>query len=1228
MPAIPQPGVTVIQEIATTSPTVASSALPACIIGPAFQVVETQVDGLLSADALATTYLQYALSLSQSSFPDPRSNIAELNVQEDTVEASLYYGGALIPLPRGDGNPYGTSFLAASNVASQATVVTTVGTVAAAVADGDVLVLAFDRTNPTDTSRDVTVTVSAAALVATQAEIIAAINTAVGATVALVAPAPAAALEIMIRSNTWGASSSVDIRAASAAGTKLFGDALSRRAVGSGYRAQDDLDGDLVSPWIEYFRGEAFINAVGNNFGGAGTGLGLWTEAGAFSAAYAADVFFAGGGATIPLQAASAARAGDALVSAGTDLGWEVVEVQVSRFRMAQLDTALSTFDTEGNATTRVYIDQEVNALTHSIPFAPRNVWFEAQGLQWGAVTPPPVAAVLTGNIPATAAQVAEIQDEFATAGYPLNLLNQTLIFQRTVAGVAQPQETYTFVAAASAAIANSAALDARLTELALVGITHATPYDDGTDTHVHFSSAASGSGETLTLLATGTANAALGFSAAVATSHTGKDQEYTTQSTVLGVGFANPATLTLDMTLDDSRGTHVLSHTFAGPGPTAIAAAVVELEDKSNQIAFDGDIRVVTFSNSGGELLATSVESGAAVSITFANTAVVALGIAPGPTLGTDDLSGTTLQYSLDGGDEFTATFGSDSLDDAVATINLLHSGAVIASISTTFLRLTSPLGGVASSVAVNAASTADTVLGFTGGNASASGTGRPNPDCYLDLSGNLVLGAEILRNGLTGAPFVPASASLYVAYEALRLDVSSASLAVEKLLTLDDQTALEAVGQPLDERNPLFLGMYLAMLNSPTTAVTGIGVDEVTAAQPEGTLDGYARAFDYLEAKDVYGLAPLTENDQVHLALDLHVTAMSAAAQRGERIGLIAPEAPTRAFPTAVASGVADSTANPNELTIDENPTGTLVAAGINPAVIDADDGVYVEVTVASGDFRRYNVSLVNGTLLQLRTTFVSPDNDDGFYSTTTLSVVLTNVAYALKIRGASLVIAGSTLPDLTARAAAVAAAATDYLNRRMFYLFPDSVTVELDDGTSIVPAYYGAAAVAGQIGHQPPAQPLTNFPITGLSAVQGSHDTYKKSLLDTIAGGGVYILFQQSSGGAVMCRHQLSTDVTSVERREQSITRAVDFVAKFLRSALRNLIGKFNITPQFLNNLATVIQGQLAFLGPDGLSVIAAAELNNVLQDEDNPDTILVDVTLTVLYPANQIRVTLVV
>jgi hypothetical protein len=149
-----------------------------------------------------------------------------------------------------------------------------------------------------------------------------------------------------------------------------------------------------------------------------------------------------------------------------------------------------------------------------------------------------------------------------------------------------------------------------------------------------------------------------------------------------------------------------------------------------------------------------------------------------------------------------------------------------------------------------------------------------------------------------------------------------------------------------------------------------------------------------------------------------------------------------------------------------------------------------------------------------------------------------------------------------------------------------------------------------------------------MAGFSDVQGSDDTYKPSHLDTMAGGGTYILYQPADGGPIMCRHQLATDTTTVERRELSITKAVDFVAKFLRNALRNFIGKFNITPAFLDSIATVVQGQLAFLGGEGMGVIASGTLNNIIQDETNPDTILVDVTLEVLYPCNYIRVTLVV
>ncbi len=41
-----------------------------------------------------------------------------------------------------------------------------------------------------------------------------------------------------------------------------------------------------------------------------------------------------------------------------------------------------------------------------------------------------------------------------------------------------------------------------------------------------------------------------------------------------------------------------------------------------------------------------------------------------------------------------------------------------------------------------------------------------------------------------------------------------------------------------------------------------------------------------------------------------------------------------------------------------------------------------------------------------------------------------------------------------------------------------------------------------------------------------------------------------------------------------------------------------------------------------------VLIGANVNNIIQDEDAPDTVLIDVTLDVPFPCNYIRLTLVI
>ena len=70
----------------------------------------------------------------------------------------------------------------------------------------------------------------------------------------------------------------------------------------------------------------------------------------------------------------------------------------------------------------------------------------------------------------------------------------------------------------------------------------------------------------------------------------------------------------------------------------------------------------------------------------------------------------------------------------------------------------------------------------------------------------------------------------------------------------------------------------------------------------------------------------------------------------------------------------------------------------------------------------------------------------------------------------------------------------------------------------------------------------------------------------------------------------------------------------------------IGVQTINDQLTDTIGTTIDGVLRFLIEAG--VLLGAQLNNIVQDETSPDTLLIDVTLQVPYPCNYIRLTLVV
>jgi len=492
-----------------------------------------------------------------------------------------------------------------------------------------------------------------------------------------------------------------------------------------------------------------------------------------------------------------------------------------------------------------------------------------------------------------------------------------------------------------------------------------------------------------------------------------------------------------------------------------------------------------------------------------------------------------------------------------------------------------------------------------------------RPRPDLVVDLAGNVTVKQDILRD-TRGLPVTLAADPLMLTYKALRLDVT-ASAANPALLTFQSTTELMTSMEPITTDSPLSLGLFFALLNSPGVTVSGLGVDEVSPSSPYGTLEAYSLAAAFLESEEVYGLAPLTQEAVIHQMWDTHVNFMSEPDSRGERIVLINPPMPSRKVDRLVGSGTdSDSTGVTNELdTKLSNLAALLLAAGIDPSgTITVDKGVYLKIASSSSI---WSVATVVGTKLNVRVTFAPGENDDNFYAMTNLPTTLISEEFTIKVRGA-------VITSKQEMVETYSALGQSYLDRRIVMVAPDQCGASIKGLEQLIPGFYLCAAIAGMIGQQPPQQGFTNFPITGFTRVVGSNDKFSERQMNVGAGGGTYWVIQEVAGGPLSCRHQLTTDLSSIETRELSITKVVDFVAKFMRAGLRNFIGRFNITQGFLDTISTVIQGQLTFLTEAG--VLIGGDLNNIIQDKDEPDTVLVDVTLDVPYPCNYIRLTLII
>jgi len=1228
---LPRPGVEVIQEFRTATPTIVRPTLVPFVCGPAKEVIEvTTSDGTLNPDAKQGSYTQLPQVIPQTDFPSPRGNIDEVNVEEETIRSFFLFGGALTELERDPGD----GFLTAWNYAGKATIRTKPLLKTGVVLDEMVLVLAVNVASRLNVTEDVVVTfASATGDPLTPTEIADQINAAVGADVATVVEYDGSNEMVDITSAAWGARSSITVRGGGTANSALFGSgkaALELRVEGAGFRAQDQANNTTLSPWVEWFAGAYYEDGVSATFevgGASAMSSGLTTATGFAATSSGGTLSFSGAG-SIDL------RIGDVFYADGMPPNSSrIMKVEVLRFKLGTVNQQLSTYNEDGKLTSAVYDPTQVNTLYSSAPFSPRYAWFRAKNL---SVTTVATQAELVGSTQGDLAEQAFVEGTSAPSTFLLTGLNLKVVVTKD--GVEGDEQTVSFTG----------------TFADMDDVVAAIDFDDVIATNesgkLRLSTTLSGAQQTILLKGTSSALTALGF-ASGDQSDTGKDIEFINVAAKI-VGSAAPTLAGLDtkhfiveVSLTGlTGGFSSRDHTF-DDDPADMTALLAALNG-DGAFKGTGTGEIVAVSEAGKlaiQSVGTKGENAVLRVKLTGNTAAVQLQFTLGQLdQGEDQLAGKKLRFKMnDRPKVYETTFISNSLPEAVAAVNALVEWPVasIGGNNEDQLVLTSSLAGFASKVQVlddgagSLSNKANNALGFGSLNRLAVGSGRPNPDFHVDVSGNAVLGGEILRNQATGAPHDPGTADIYLQYRGLRLDVSPS--AVEPgMITVSDVTTLETVLGPLTSQNPLGLGMFFELVNAPNLLCAGLGVDEISAAAPEGTLVAYTKVANFIESQEVYAIAPLTHDETVAQMFDAHATTMSGPTQKGERVTLFCPEIPTRSIDAVVASGLsASSTATTNELILDSNPTSALLAAGIDPNdVIPATDNVFVELQVG-GELRRYSVEVSNGVLTTFRTTFATGENDDDFFTTTPLTEAIVNADWSMKIRGTVLVIAGSTLPDKDKIAETIQKKAQVYGNRRFLYFVPNAAAAEVRSSVGgaeeILPAYYLCAAYAGLTASQPPQQSFTNMPIAGFTGIGSNVKAkgyFSEKQLDVMAAGGAFILIQEAQGAPLTCRHQLTTNLTSIETREFSITKVVDYVAKFLRVGLRQFIGRFNITQPLLDTISTVIEGMLSFL--ENNRIIISGDLNNIIQDTKQPDTVLVDVTLDVPYPCNYIRLTLVI
>ena len=203
-------------------------------------------------------------------------------------------------------------------------------------------------------------------------------------------------------------------------------------------------------------------------------------------------------------------------------------------------------------------------------------------------------------------------------------------------------------------------------------------------------------------------------------------------------------------------------------------------------------------------------------------------------------------------------------------------------------------------------------------------------------------------------------------------------------------------------------------------------------------------------------------------------------------------------------------------------------------------------------------------------------------------------------------------------------IGAGASAIDNKRVVVIYPDVATYQVSPGVEIeVNSGVIAAAIAGDEYGNPVQQPSTRAMLPAqFKSVSGV--PMSRTEKNRLAANGVMIL--ENYNNRVIIRHQLTTAMSTVEDRENSVVRIVDYTAKYLRNSLEGYIGKRNIDAETLVTMEATLRDAKNRLIAE--RVVKEVTISEIMQVADAADTLAFTAAVQPPYPCNRVEIVLLV